>query len=69
MSPGPARPAQGRVGAGVGEIEQHTEEVGWLHHIWDEVGPQITLGIMTVIGLALAAYITVWAKHKFTSKR
>lgn len=53
----------------MGEIEQHTEEVGWLHHIWDEVGPQITLGIMTVIGLALAAYITVWAKHKFTSKR
>lgn len=46
--------------------ETHTvEEVGWLHHFWDEVGPQLVTGICTVIALALAAFVTVWAKNKF----
>ena len=54
-----------------GEQEQtaHTvEDVGWLHHAWDEVGPQLTTGLCTILGLAIAAYITVRAKHKFFPK-
>ncbi len=56
----------------VGEPEQQTlhtvEEVGWLHHAWDEVGPQLVTGVLTGIGLALAAFVTVWSKHKFFPK-
>lgn len=54
-----------------GEIEQHTEEVGWLgwlHHMWDEVGPQLVTGAATIVGLALAAFITAWAKKKYFPK-
>jgi len=50
-----------------GEIEQQTtvEELGWLHHLWDEAGPQLVTGAATIVGLALAAFITVWAKNRF----
>ena len=47
----------------------HTvEEVGFLHHAWDEVGPQLVTGCCTVVALALAAFVTVWAKHRFFPK-
>lgn len=55
-----------------GEEQQqsvHTvEEVGWLHHAWDEVGPQLVTGVCTIIALAIAAFVTVWAKNKFFPK-
>lgn len=44
------------------------KEVGWLHHAWDEVGPQLVTGICTILALAVAAFITVWAKNKFFPK-
>ncbi len=47
----------------------HTvEEVGFLHHAWDEVGPQLVTGVCTIIALAFAAFVTVWAKNKFFPK-
>lgn len=29
------------------------EEIGWLHHLWDEVGPQL----VTVAGLVIVAVL------------
>lgn len=56
------------MGRGDEQTTHTVEEVGWLHHIWDEVGPQFVTGLCSIIALAFAAYVTVWAKNKFFPK-
>lgn len=42
----------------------HTvEEVGWFHHAWDEVGPQLTTGVC-LIAVAFLGYLGVRYKAK-----
>ena len=44
-----------------GEPEQTAhavEEVGWLHHAWDEVGPQLVTGSSLVL-VAIVGYLGV----------
>ena len=52
-----------------GEPEQtvHSiEEVGFLHHAWDEVGPQLTTGVCLII-VAILGYLGI--RHKSKNKR
>ena len=45
--------------------EQHTvEDVGWLHHIWDEVGPELVTGLF----LLAAAGLGIWYKIRRNKK-
>jgi len=56
-------------GGGSNEPEQtvHTvEEVGWLHHAWDEVGPQLVTGASLIL-VALVGYLGV--RYKATRKK
>jgi hypothetical protein len=49
-----------------GEPEQtaHTvEEVGWFHHAWDEVGPQLVTGLCS-IAVAYLVYLGVRYKNR-----
>jgi len=42
-----------------------TEEVGWFHHAWDEVGPQLATGVCSIIGLVMVALVGYLAKRKY----
>ncbi len=40
------------------------EEVGFVHHIWDEIGPELTTGVCVIV-VALIAY---WGKKKYDER-
>ncbi len=42
------------------------EEVGWFHHLWDEVGPQLVSGVCLVM-VAILGYLGL--RYKNRSKR
>lgn len=44
------------------------EDVGWIHHMWDEHGGELVTGLCLIVALALAAFTGAWAKHKFFPK-
>lgn len=50
------------------ETEQHTiEDGGWVHHVWDEVGPQLVTGV-SIVFVALVSLCAVWMKLKHKVK-
>ena len=54
-----------------GEPEQtvhSVEDVGWFHHAWDEVGPQLVTGVCSIVGLVLVALIAMWGRKKYMKR-
>lgn len=50
------------------EQTAHTvEDIGWVHHIWDEVGGEITTGVCLII-VAILGYCGVRYKKSRKSK-
>ena len=47
------------------DLDTHEGEVGWLHHAWDEVGPQLTTGVCLIV-VAVIGYLGV--RHKVHRK-
>lgn len=47
------------------QIVHSVEEVGWPHHIWDEIGGELVTGSLMVVGLVVAAVAAVWAKRRW----
>ena len=46
------------------QTEHSVEEIGWFHHAWDEVGPQLTTGLC----LVAVALIALWGKKKYDKR-
>ena len=40
------------------------ECIGWLHHIWDEVGPQLVTGLCIIVAAVIGIRYKVHRKFK-----